>query len=295
VPELPEVETVCRGLAPFMEGARITHVDQRRADLRFPFPDGFAERLTGRTVERLNRRAKYALATLSGGDVLVMHLGMSGRFTVRPSNDGMARTPGRFVHDVGGIAAHDHVVFGMSNGSAIIYNDPRRFGYMDLVSAGDVETHKYFAGLGVEPLSNAFSAPYLAHRGQGRTQDLKAFLLDQRIVAGLGNIYVCEALFRARLSPRRKAGTLANRHACPTQAAQRLAPAVRDVLDAAIRAGGSSLRDYAHADGSLGYFQQTFSVYGRQDYPCRREGCNGTVKRIVQAGRSTFFCGQCQR
>lgn len=293
MPELPEVETVCRGLAPVMVGARLTDVAQRRPDLRFPLPDRFAERLKGRAVKSISRRAKFIQAHLDGDLVLIMHLGMSGRFTIDTPE--LAHKPGRFVHDVGGISAHDHVVFSLSNGARVTYNDPRRFGYMDLAPLEGLETNKHFASLGVEPLGNAFNAAYLARRARGRKQDLKAFLLDQRNVAGLGNIYVCEALFHAGLSPRRKAGTLALKSGAPSPRAERLAVAIKAVLNQAIAAGGSSLRDYAHADGSLGYFQHTFAVYDRDGAPCTRNRCAGHVRRITQAGRSTFFCGHCQR
>ncbi len=295
MPELPEVETVRRGLAPVMEGARFLAIEQRRPDLRFPLPERFIDRLQGQTLTTLNRRAKFLVAQLSGGEALIMHLGMSGRFTVAASDGAGAEMPGQFVHDVGGIAAHDHIVFAMSSGARVTFNDPRRFGYMDLVDGRALESCKHFAGLGVEPLSNAFHADHLAWKARGRTTDLKAFLLDQRIVAGLGNIYVCEALHRAGLSPRRRAGTLAKMSGAPAARAERLITAIRDVLAAAIAAGGSTLRDYAQADGALGYFQHNFSVYGREGQTCVTPGCAGTIRRIVQAGRSTFWCGRCQR
>jgi len=294
MPELPEVETVCRGLTPVMEGARINRVEQRRPDLRFPFPEGFERRLTGAVVRAIRRRAKYVLVELDTGDVLVMHLGMSGRFTIC-ATDAARAAPGLFVHDHGGIAAHDHVVFEMSNGCRITYNDPRRFGYMDVVPFTGLEQHKLFAGLGVEPLGNAFNGAHLAQWARGRTQDIKAFLLDQRVVAGLGNIYVCEALFEAGISPRRMAKCLATATGAPTHRAERLVPAIRDVLAAAIGAGGSTLRDYAGADGALGYFQHAFQVYGREGAPCHTDGCTSVIKRLVQGGRSTFHCSHCQR
>ena len=304
MPELPEVETVRCGLAPAMEGARISNVVQNRPDLRFPFPDRFAARLCGQLVRHLGRRAKYICCYLSGGEVLIMHLGMSGRFTVTgPSVKGA--TPngrgakgaqlGDFVQATGADVAHDHVVLTMSNGAVVTYNDPRRFGFMDIVAEADLETCRHFAGMGVEPLGNELNAAYLAGRAHGRSTDLKAFLLDQRNVAGLGNIYVCEVLFRAGLSPKRKAGCLALANRKPTGRAERLVPVIRDVLNEAIAAGGSTLRDYAAADGALGYFQHTFRVYGREGEPCTTPGCSGTVRRIVQAGRSTFYCGRCQK
>lgn len=294
MPELPEVETVCRGLAPVMVGQTIVRVDQRRPDLRFPFPEHFVARLEGHRVERIERRAKFVRVHLSDGQVLIMHLGMSGRFTIEAA--GTEISPGQFVHEVGGIAAHDHVVFEMGSGARVTYNDPRRFGYMDLIAPGcDVEANKHFAGMGVEPLGNSFHAAHLAWRARGKTQDLKAFLLDQRNVAGLGNIYVCEALFRSGLSPRRKAGTLSLKSGRASPRAEVLVREIKATLNDAIAAGGSSLRDYAHADGSLGYFQHAFKVYDREGEACVRVGCGGQVKRIVQSGRSSFYCGRCQR
>ncbi|MEO0729843.1 MAG: bifunctional DNA-formamidopyrimidine glycosylase/DNA-(apurinic or apyrimidinic site) lyase, partial [Pseudomonadota bacterium] len=247
MPELPEVETVRRGLAPAMEGATVVRVIQRRPDLRFPFPEQFVARLTGAQIRHVGRRAKFLVVTLDRDDALIMHLGMSGRFTIAAPDRTVS--PGAFVADHGGIAAHDHVAFEMSNGHVITYNDPRRFGYMDLVAATDIDACKHFAALGCEPLSNQFDAAYLAAKARGRAQDLKAFLLDQRVVAGLGNIYVCEALFRAGLSPRRKARSLSFADGRPTARAERLVPIIRDVLSEAIESGGSTLRDYAHADG----------------------------------------------
>jgi formamidopyrimidine-DNA glycosylase len=294
MPELPEVETVRRGLEPVMAGARIVRAHVRRANLRFPFPSGFAERLTGADVLSVSRRAKYILVGLSTSDVLIMHLGMSGRFSIR-SPQGPLVQLGEFELDTGRGLAHDHVVFEMSNGSTITYNDPRRFGSMDLCAHDAIDAHKLLAGLGVEPLGNLLTAAYLAERAHGKATDLKAFLLDQRVVAGLGNIYVCEALFRSRLSPRRGAACLSARGAKPTERAHRLVPVIRDVLAEAIMAGGSTLRDYQHTDGSLGYFQHAFRVYGRERKPCVTPGCTTPVQRIVQSGRSTFLCPHCQR
>jgi formamidopyrimidine-DNA glycosylase len=293
MPELPEVETVRRGLEPAMVGAVVLRVEQRRPDLRFPFPRDFVQSLTGRRIEALGRRAKYLLADLSDGTVLVMHLGMTGRFLVEVAGD--ARRPGDFHHEHGGDAAHDHVVFHLSGGATITYSDPRRFGFMTLVPRTELDTHPLFAGIGLEPLGNALSGATLAGLFAGKATPLKAALLDQRLVAGLGNIYVCEALHRAGLSPRRLAGTIAGRGGTTTIRAERLATAIRDVLAEAIEAGGSTLRDYAHTDGSLGYFQHAFRVYDREGEPCPRPGCGGTVQRIVQSGRSTFFCPRCQR
>ena len=317
MPELPEVETVRRGLAPVLTGARFKRVEPRRPDLRFPFPARFAARLQGNVVVTLARRAKYLLAHLASGEVLVMHLGMSGRFTVRAACPSpLARTarrggvistvatlpppsappPGEGSADeTGGDPAHDHVVFTLESGVTIVYNDPRRFGFMTLIEQGEVAAHKLFRDLGIEPLGNEFHADYLAGKARGRTADLKAFLMDQRIVAGLGNIYVSEALHRAGLNPNRTASCLVGRNGQPTARAERLVPAVRAVLEEAIAAGGSTLRDYRHSDGSLGDFQHLFAVYGREGEPCLKEGCRGMVRRSVQAGRSTFYCGSCQR
>ncbi len=293
LPELPEVETVRRGLAPAMEGARLIRVEARRPDLRFPLPERFAERLAGRTVTGLGRRAKYLLADLDDGMVLVMHLGMSGSFRVAEA-EGEA-LPGDFHHPRSKIAAHDHVVFVLSGGATVTYNDPRRFGYMLLVPRSELEAHPMFRALGAEPVGNALDADYLAERLDGRVAPLKAALLDQRIIAGLGNIYVCEALHRTGLSPLREAGTLVTRSGRPDARAVRLVEAIRAVIGEAIAAGGSSLRDHARTDGSLGYFQHTFRVYDREGEPCPAPGCRGTVSRIVQSGRSTFYCPRCQR
>jgi formamidopyrimidine-DNA glycosylase len=276
-----------------MVGARILRVEQRRPDLRFPFPERFAERLTGRDVAALGRRAKYLLADLDDGTVLVMHLGMSGRFTVAVA-DGRSR-PGEFHHETGGGTTHDHVVFHLSGGASVTYNDPRRFGFMTLVPRADLATHPLFARMGIEPLGNALDGATLARLFAGKAAPLKAALLDQHLIAGLGNIYVCEALHRAGLSPRRAAGTLARRDGGPTAAAVRLAGVIREVLAEAVAAGGSSLRDYAHTDGSLGYFQHGFRVYDRENDPCPTPGCRGMVLRSVQSGRSTFWCSVCQR
>jgi formamidopyrimidine-DNA glycosylase len=294
MPELPEVETVRRGLLPVLEGKRIARLDQNRKDLRFPLPVDFAARLRGRKVERLERRAKYLLAHLSGGEVLLMHLGMTGRFTVHAPKSGPERV-GKYMHETGADLKHDHVAFHMEQGATVTYNDARRFGFMLLIPEAELEEHPLMHGLGVEPLSAELSPEYLARRAAGKKVDLKAFLSDQRIVAGLGNIYVCEALFRAGLSPLRKATTIATKSGRPTERAEKLVAAIRAVLSDAIAAGGSSLRDYRRADGALGEFQHTFAVYGREGKPCGGEGCRGTVKRIVQSGRSTFYCPKCQR
>jgi formamidopyrimidine-DNA glycosylase len=296
MPELPEVETVRRGLAPVLEGASFAKVEQRRADLRFPFPKDFARRLKGRIVTSLGRRAKYLVASLDDGAVLAMHLGMSGRFSIETGAGVAGREQlGEFVHEAGADAKHDHVVFTMSNGAVIRYNDARRFGYMALIDPGGMTAHPLFKGLGVEPLSDAMTPAFLAKRAAGRAQPLKAFLLDQRVIAGLGNIYVCEALHRARLSPFRAASALANDKGAPSAAGRKLADAIRAVLKDAIEAGGSSLRDYRQADGSLGYFQHRFRVYGREGQLCPRRGCGGMIERAVQNGRSTFYCPTCQK
>lgn len=297
MPELPEVETVRRGLLPAFEGARILHAEARRADLRFPFPERFADRLAGRRIERLGRRAKYLLAHLDNGEALVMHLGMTGRFTVSPSakTHGCAQQLGEFVYAAGGDPAHDHVILDLSSGARVVYNDARRFGFMLLVGEDELETHKLFRDLGPEPLGNGLDAAYLAAVAAGRRVDLKAFLMDQRTVAGLGNIYVSEALFRAGLKPSRQASTLGGRGARTSPRAEALVVAIRAVISEAIEAGGSTLRDYRHADGALGYFQHAFAVYGRAGEPCTRPGCRGIVRRTISAGRSTFHCRVCQR
>ncbi|HEU4518684.1 MAG TPA: bifunctional DNA-formamidopyrimidine glycosylase/DNA-(apurinic or apyrimidinic site) lyase [Microvirga sp.] len=292
MPELPEVETVRRGLEPALVGARLVAVEQRRPDLRFPFPERFAERLSGETVTALGRRAKYLLADLSSGDVLVMHLGMSGRFLVEQR--GRTAAPGEFHRAHGGERAHDHVVFHLSNGATVIYNDSRRFGFMDLVPRHGIETCRHFAGMGIEPLGNALSGDAIARLFAGRRTPLKAALLDQRLIAGLGNIYVCEALFRAGLHPEAPAGSLATPAGRPRAAAGRLAAVIREVLTEAVEAGGSTLRDHARVDGTLGYFQHAFRVYDRAGEPCTNPGCTGRVARLVQAGRSTFYCARCQ-
>ena len=293
MPELPEVETVRRGLAPAMEGARFRKVEARRGDLRWPLPKDFVQRLEGQTVEGLGRRAKYLLADLSSGEVLLMHLGMSGSFRVL--RDGGEDTPGQYHHERGKLLAHDHVVFHMGNGAVVTFNDPRRFGSMKLVPRAELEQEPLLRALGPEPLGNAFDAAMLARACRGKKTSLKAALSDQRIVAGLGNIYVCEALHRARLSPKRRASTIATRSGAPHERAQWLVDAVKAVLNDAIRAGGSSLRDHRRTDGALGDFQHNFRVYDRDGKRCPTAGCGGTIRRIVQTGRSTFFCSVCQR
>jgi formamidopyrimidine-DNA glycosylase len=288
MPELPEVETVRRGLAPVMEGKRFAKVEVRRGDLRWPLPKGFAQKLNGKTVQGLGRRAKYLLADLSSGDVLLMHLGMSGSFRV-----GKDSAPGTYYHERSKSTAHDHIVFHMSNGATVTFNDPRRFGSMKLVSRARLEDEPSLRSLGPEPLGNEFDAAMLAKACAGKKTSLKAALSDQRVVAGLGNIYVCEALFRARLSPKRVASTIADRNGKPNERAEKLVDAIKAVLKDAIEAGGSSLRDHRRADGSLGDFQHNFQVYDREGQPC--PSCKGKIKRIVQGGRSTFYCPSCQK
>jgi formamidopyrimidine-DNA glycosylase len=293
MPELPEVETVRRGLAPVMEGARFTRVEARRGDLRWPLPKDFARRLEGQTVTGLGRRAKYILADLSSGEVLLMHLGMSGSFRVTKA--GEESTPGDFHHERSKAAAHDHVVFHMSNGGTAIFNDPRRFGCMKLVPRGALDSEPLLRALGPEPLGNEFDAAMLAAACSGKQTSLKAALLDQRVVAGLGNIYVCEALHGAHLSPKRKASTIADRKGGPNPRSVALVEAIRTVLNEAIRAGGSSLRDHRQTSGELGYFQHNFRVYDREGTACPTPRCDGVIRRMVQNGRSTFFCAVCQK
>lgn len=293
MPELPEVETVRRGLAPVMEGARFARVEARRGDLRWPLPRDFVQRLEGQTVTGLGRRAKYILADLSSGEVLLMHLGMSGSFRVEAA--GEAKTPGDFHHERGKAGAHDHVVFHMSNGGVATFNDPRRFGCMKLVPRAALDAEPLLRALGPEPLGNEFDAAMLSQACAGKKTSLKAALLDQRVVAGLGNIYVCEALHRSHLSPKRKASTLADRKGAANDRSRALVEAIRAVLTDAIQAGGSSLRDHRQTSGELGYFQHNFRVYDREGVACPTPGCGGTIRRLVQGGRSSFFCPACQK
>ncbi|MEL6336175.1 MAG: bifunctional DNA-formamidopyrimidine glycosylase/DNA-(apurinic or apyrimidinic site) lyase [Pseudomonadota bacterium] len=288
MPELPEVETVKRGLEPVLLGARLVQAEARRPDLRWPLPERFAERLSGRRVETLWRRSKYILAGLDDGTTWIVHLGMSGRILIGTTAPALV---GSFVHGTGAEkeSVHDHVVVETDGGARIVYNDARRFGAMDLWPTATIAAHPWLASLGPEPLGNDFSGATLAARLAGKATPIKAALLDQRVVAGLGNIYVCEALFRAGIHPRRIASTISRPRI------ERLASEIRDTLQEAIAAGGSSLRDYVHTDGDLGYFQHSFRVYGREGEACRREGCTGRVLRIVQSGRSTFYCSRCQR
>lgn len=283
MPELPEVETVRRGLLPVMEGQLITSAAINRPDLRWPFPVAMADRLTGKRVIALRRRSKYILADLESGETLIIHLGMSGRMLISGT------MLGDFHREHPAPAKHDHVVLDMEGGARITFNDARRFGSMDLIATAVAETHPLLARLGPEPMGNAFSGPYLVERLKSRNTPIKSALLDQGVVAGLGNIYVCEVLFRARISPLRKAGQIAAARVAG------LVPIIRDVLAEAIEAGGSSLRDYRQADGELGYFQHAFKVYGREGEACISPSCTSTVARIVQSGRSSFYCPICQR
>ncbi|MCR9221486.1 MAG: bifunctional DNA-formamidopyrimidine glycosylase/DNA-(apurinic or apyrimidinic site) lyase [Alphaproteobacteria bacterium] len=290
MPELPEVETVVRGLRPALVGRTIRRAELRRPDLRFPLPERFADRLEGRTITDLRRRAKYILAALDDGTAWLTHLGMTGRFTVDAAPDARA-SAGQAGHNSGWalIAPHDHLVIETDAGARVTYNDARRFGYMDLLPPGGAESSRHLAGLGPEPLSDAFDALCLSAALAGKRTPIKAALLDQRVVAGLGNIYVCEALWRAGISPKRTARTI------PGARAARLVAAIKAVLAAAIAAGGSSLRDYRQTTGELGYFQHAWDVYDREGEPCRAPGCTGSVRRLVQSGRSSFYCPAHQR
>jgi formamidopyrimidine-DNA glycosylase len=292
MPELPEVETVRRGLSPAMLGARIDKVELRRADIRFPFPSSFQKRLTGQRIVDMGRRAKYLLFQLDGGETLIAHLGMSGSFRMEKTT---ASTPGKFHHERSKDPKHDHVVLVLDNGWVVTYNDPRRFGFMDLAPTETLAQHPRMRGLGAEPLAPGFDAVRLAELFAGSRAPLKSALLDQKRIAGLGNIYVCEALFRARLAPSRPASILADARGAPTKAGKAVSGAIRAVLEEAVEAGGSTLRDHRQANGELGYFQHVFQVYDREGRPCLRERCRGIIKRITQSGRSTFYCPVCQR
>ncbi|WP_371157943.1 bifunctional DNA-formamidopyrimidine glycosylase/DNA-(apurinic or apyrimidinic site) lyase [Jannaschia sp. 2305UL9-9] len=282
MPELPEVETVRRGLTPALEGARLRRVDVNRPDLRWPFPEDMGARLTGATIRRLGRRSKYLLLDLDTNETLIVHLGMSGRMVVDDTR------LGAFHRDPAWLPQHDHVVFHTPT-HRVTFNDARRFGFMDLVATADLGQSRHFARMGPEPLGNAFDEDHLIRAFAGRNTPVKSALLDQRIVAGLGNIYVCEALHRAGISPLRRAGRIA------APRVRRLVPIIRDVLQEAIAAGGSSLRDHRQADGTLGYFQHGFRVYDREGAPCPTDGCTGTIRRTVQSGRSSFHCVTCQK
>ena len=282
MPELPEVETVRRGLTPAMEGQVIVQADVNRPDLRWPFPENMAQRLTGQTVVKLRRRSKYVLADLSSGETLLIHLGMSGRMLI--SGDPL----GQFVHEHPAPEKHDHVVFHIGNGARVTFNDPRRFGAMDLLDTATADQHKLLAVLGPEPLGNDFNDSVLIKAFKNKKSPVKSALLDQRIVCGLGNIYVCEALYRSGISPKRLAKDIT------APRIRSLVPIIRDVLSEAIEAGGSSLKDFRQADGELGYFQHSFDVYGREREPCKGDGCTNKIERAVQSGRSSFYCPSCQ-
>lgn len=283
MPELPEVETVMRGIEPAMTGYKIDQLILNRPDLRWPFPGGMAERVSGTKVLGLRRRSKYILADLDSNETLLIHLGMSGRILV--SGDPL----GNFVHDHPPIEKHDHVIFSMENGARITFNDPRRFGAMDLLDTYLGDAHPLLRNIGPEPFGNEFHEDYLVNILKKKNSPIKSALLDQRIVAGLGNIYVCEVLFRAGISPRKLARKISAKRTAPMVAI------IRDVLGEAIQAGGSTLKDFRHSDGELGYFQHTFKVYGREDETCTNTDCDAKIKRIVQSGRSSFYCPKCQR
>lgn len=287
MPELPEVETVRRGLEPVMTGQTIIAADVRRPDLRWPLPDRMAERLTGARVLRLGRRSKYILADLDTDETLIIHLGMSGRILIQTPDKDVG--PGGFHHNLPALQKHDHVVLDMEPGARVVFNDARRFGAMDLAPTQQVEAHPMLASLGPEPLGNEFDEDYLVSRLEKRRTPIKSALLDQRLVAGLGNIYVCEVLFRAGISPLRSANRISETRV------RSLVPIIREVLQDAIAAGGSSLRDYRQTDGDLGYFQHRFQVYGREGDPCVSPACPDLVRRVTQSGRSSFYCASCQR
>lgn len=279
MPELPEVETVCRGLAGAIDGKTITRALLRRPNMRFAFPKGLQSALQGARVNAVRRRAKYGLIDLSGGQTAIFHLGMSGRMRIERGIEAATKALGK----------HDHVFLTFEDETCVTFNDPRRFGFMDLAVTDALGANRFLESLGVEPLSNQFHAEYLSNALKNRRTPIKSALLDQRIIAGLGNIYVCEALHMARISPRRLASSVSGKRA------ERLTPLIKTVLEKAIASGGSTLRDYAHVDGQLGYFQHEFQAYGREGQPCRTADCGGTIQRIVQSGRSTFFCSACQR
>jgi formamidopyrimidine-DNA glycosylase len=295
MPELPEVETVRRGLQPALEGATIERLELRRSGLRFPFSRHFAARLKDHRITALRRRAKYLLAELDNGTILLMHLGMSGSFRIETEGEKNAKpvADAAVYYKRGKLEAHDHVIFHLKGGTRIVYNDPRRFGFMLVIPPKDFDAHPMLADLGFEPMGNKLSAKALAPRFAKRAAPLKAILSDQRVIAGLGNIYVCEALWRARLSPKRAAGTLVRADGKPTERLVRLVEAVRAVIADGVEAGGSSLRNYVQANGELGLFQHRFAVYDREGKRCPRG--DGTIRRITQSGRSSFYCPACQR
>ena len=283
MPELPEVETIMRGISPFLEGETIKKIKLNRADLRWPFPDNFAHRLTGAKVLNLKRRSKYILIDLSTDETLLIHLGMSGKILVSGSK------MGNYFYEFSKSKKHDHVIFLLSDGTVVTYNDPRRFGAMDLANTKDLNNHKFLKRLGPEPLGNDFNSYYLKKKLSKKESPIKNVLLDQSLVAGLGNIYVCEALFMSGISPKKKAAKI-SKNKC-----EELVKNIRTVLISAIEAGGSSLKDFTDIQGNSGYFQFEFFVYGREKESCKTINCDSKIKRVSQSGRSSFYCPSCQR
>lgn len=295
MPELPEVETVRRGLEPVMHNATIVNADQNRPDLRFPFSDNFVERIKNSKIIDIKRRSKYLVFVLDNELTIVSHLGMSGSFRI--TEDTIAQQPGHFTHEKSKDGKHDHFIFYLEkNGHAfkVIYNDPRRFGFMLLVPRHELDEHPYFKDLGPEPTGNGVSPEYLAQKLKTKNAPMKSVLLDQRIIAGLGNIYVCEALWRARVSPERKAATLVTKSGKPTAKLSALTTHIHDVIGEAILAGGSTLNDHIQTDGKMGYFQHRFNAYGREGENCQHQNCKSSIARIIQSGRSSFYCPTCQ-
>ena len=296
MPELPEVETVKRGLEPALLGRRFTQLELRRKDLRFPFPVGMADSMRGAEMQALERRAKYILVHCSNNKTLILHLGMTGRFTVVKPN-GASFEPGAFYHEAGGTTEpgpHDHVIWHLNDGTRVIYNDARRFGFMDWAETHLRDEHKLLRDIGVEPLGNSFHLDHLTDKLRDKKAPMKAALLDQHVVAGLGNIYVSEALHRARISPKLMAGKLVKAKGSDPRLAE-LVRHIRDILNEAITAGGSTLQDFQGTSGEKGAFQQRFLVYDREGENCASPGCTSVITRIVQSGRSTFYCPTCQR
>jgi formamidopyrimidine-DNA glycosylase len=289
MPELPEVETVLRGLEPVMVGQKIKYADVRRPNLRWPFPDDMSQRLTGATILRLHRRSKYILCDLDSGETLLIHLGMSGRMTISHAVNESEDLLGNFQYKPSTPAKHDHVILDMQAGARISFNDARRFGAMDLINTKNLFDHKLIKSLGPEPLGNEFNSFYLHLKLKSKTAPIKSALLDQKIVSGLGNIYVCESLWRAGINPKRLSRKVSRKKI------DVLVPIIRDVLQEAISAGGSSLKDHRQTNGDLGYFQHSFAVYGREGKECHSQDCSETVKRIIQSGRSSFYCAKCQK
>ena len=289
MPELPEVETVLRGLEPVMVDQKIRNAEISRPDLRWPFPENMSERLTGVTILRLHRRSKYILCDLDSGETLLIHLGMTGRMTISHAGNESDDFLGNFQYKLSTPAKHDHVILDMQAGARISFNDARRFGAMDLIETQNLFDHKLIKSLGPEPLGNEFNSPYLHLKLKSKTAPIKSALLDQRIVSGLGNIYVCESLWRAGINPKRLSGKISRKKI------DVLVPIIRDVLQEAISAGGSSLKDHRQTNGDLGYFQHSFAVYGREGKKCNSVNCSELIKRIVQSGRSSFYCAKCQK